>query len=116
MNTPIMLTPSDILGIFLGACAVITATAGAVGVIYSIINKAKAPNRVQNERLDKHEEWLKKHDALLDNDNKRLKQLEDGNKIIQRALLELLKHGIDGNDVDGMRKVRDDLQQYLIDR
>ena len=116
MNTPIMLTPSDLIGLFLGLCAAVTATAGAVGVIVTLINKAKTPNRMQNERLDKHEEWLKKHDALLDNDNKRLRQLEDGNKIIQRALLELLKHGIDGNDVDGMRKVRDDLQQYLIDR
>jgi len=116
MNTPIMLTPSDILGIFLGACAVITATAGAVGVIYSIINKAKAPNRMQNERLDKHEEWLKKHDALLDNDNRRLKTLEEGNKIIQKALLALLQHGIDGNDVAGMKKVKAELEEYLIDR
>ena len=116
MNTPIMLTPADIINLFLGACGAITATAGAVAVIYAIVQKARTPNQTQNERLDKHEEWLKKHDALLDNDNKRLKQLEDGNKIIQRALLELLKHGIDGNDVDGMRKVRDDLQQYLIDR
>ena len=116
MNTPIMLTPSDIINIFLGACGIITATAGAFAVIYSLVQKAKSPNRMQNERLDKHEEWLKKHDAMLDNDNKRLKLLEDGNRITQRALLELLKHGIDGNDVDGMRKVRDDLQQYLIDR
>ena len=116
MNTPIMLTPSDILGIFLGACGVITATAGAVAVIYSIIQKAKTPNRMQNERLDKHEEWLKKHDVMLDNDNKRLKSLEDGNKIIQKALLALLQHGIDGNDIEGMKKVKNELQQYLIDR
>lgn len=116
MNTPIMLTPADVINIFLGACGVITATAGAFAVIYSLVQKAKTPNKVQNERLDKHEEWLKKHDAMLDNDNKRLKLLEDGNRITQRALLELLKHGIDGNDIDGMRKVRDDLQQYLIDR
>ena len=116
MNTPIMLTPNDIIGIFLGACGVITATAGAIAVIYNIINKAKAPNRMQNERLDKHEEWLKKHDALLDNDNRRLKTLEEGNKIIQKALLALLQHGIDGNDIEGMRKVKDELQEFLIDK
>lgn len=111
-----MLTPDDLINLFIGACGAITITAGALAVIYKWINRARTPNRLQNERLDKHEEWLKKHDAMLDNDNKRLRQLEDGNKIIQRALLELLKHGIDGNDIDGMRKVRDDLQQYLIDR
>ena len=116
MNTPIMLTPSDIINIFLGACAVITATAGAFAVIYALIQKVKSPNRVQNERLNKHEEWLKKHDAMLDNDNKRLNNLEKSGTITMKALLALLKHGIDGNDVDGMRKVKDELEQYLIDR
>lgn len=116
MNTPIMLTPSDLISIFLGMCAMLTATAGAVGVIVAIVNKVKTPNRMQNERLDKHEEWLKKHDAMLDNDNKRLNNLEKSGTITMKALLALLKHGIDGNDVAEMKKVKDELEQYLIDR
>lgn len=116
MNTPIMLTPNDLIGIFLGACGVITAAAGAVAVIYSLIVKAKTPNRMQNERLDKHEEWLKKHDALLDNDNRRLNELEKSSNLTIKALLALLKHGIDGNDIESMRKVKEELAEYLIDR
>lgn len=116
MDAPIMLTPSDIINIFLGACGLITATAGAFAVIYSLVQKAKSPNRMQNERLDKHEEWLKKHDAMLDNDNKRLIALEKSNNLTMKALLALLKHGIDGNDITGMKKVRDELEEYLIDR
>ena len=111
-----MLTPSDIIQIFVGACGVVMTAAGAFAVIYSIIQKAKTPNRVQNERLDKHEEWLKKHDAMLDNDNKRLIALEKSNNLTMKALLALLRHGIDGNDVDGMRKVKTELEEYLIDR
>lgn len=110
------MTPSDIINLFLGACGFITITAGAFAVIYALIQKIKSPNRLQNEKLDKHEEWLKKHDALLDNDNRRLKSIEDGNKIIQKALLALLQHGIDGNDIDGMKKVKTELEEYLIDR
>lgn len=116
MNAPIMLTPADIINIFLGACGLITATAGAFAVIYSVVQKAKSPNRMQNERLDKHEEWLKKHDALLDNDNKRLIALEKSNNLTMKALLALLKHSIDGNDTASMKKVRDELEEYLIDR
>lgn len=116
MNTPITMTPNDLVSLFLGACAVITATAGAFAVIYAVIVKLRTPNRLQNEKLEKHEEWLKKHDALLDNDNRRLKSIEDGNKIIQKALLALLQHGIDGNDIDGMKKVKTELEEYLIDR
>lgn len=116
MNTPIMLTPSDLINLFLGACGIITATAGAFAVIYSIVQKAKTPNKMQNERLDKHEEWLKKHDAMLDNDNKRLNNLEKSGTITMKALLALLRHGIDGNDVESMKKVKSELEQYLIDR
>ena len=116
MNTPIMLTPSDLIELFLGLCAAVTATAGAVGVIVTLINKAKTPNRMQNERLDKHEEWLKKHDAMLDNDNKRLNNLEKSGTITMKALLALLRHGIDGNDIESMKKVKSELEQYLIDR
>lgn len=116
MNTPIMLTPTDIVNIFLGACGIITATAGAFAVIYSLVQKAKNPNKMQNERLDKHEEWLKKHDALFDNDNKRLSALEKSNNLTMKALLALLKHGIDNNNIDSMRKVKTELEEYLIDR
>lgn len=116
MNTPITMTPNDLVNLFLGACAVITATAGAFAVIYGIIAKLRTPNRLQNEKLDKHEEWLKKHDALLDNDNKRLNALEKSSNLTMKALLALLQHGIDGNDVEGMRKVKKELEDYLIDR
>ena len=116
MNTPITLTPNDLISLFLGACGVITATAGAFAVIYAIISKLRMPNKIQNEKLDKHEEWLKKHDALLDNDNKRLNALEKSNSLTMKALLALLKHSIDGNDTAGMKKVRDELEEYLIDR
>ena len=68
------------------------------------------------ERLDKHEEWLKKQDALLDNDNKRLSALEKSNNLTMKALLALLKHGIDNNNIDSMRKVKTELEEYLIDR
>ena len=111
-----MLTPLDIINIFLGACGIITATAGAFAVIYSLVQKAKNPNKMQNERLDKHEEWLKRHDALFDNDNKRLSALEKSNNLTMKALLALLKHGIDNNNIDSMRKVKAELEEYLIDR
>jgi len=116
MITTLTFTLPQLLGGFLAVCGGITAVAAAINVIANGIAKAKAPNRMQNERLDKHEEWLKKHDALLDNDNKRLKSLEEGNRVTMRALLARLRHGIDGNDVESMRKAESDLQEYLTDK
>ena len=114
MDTPIIFTPSQLVTIFLGACGLVTATAAAGGVIITWIHKFKAPNKLQDEKLKAHEEWLKKHDAMLTNDNARLKKLEEGTNITLKALLALLRHGIDGNDVESMKRVRDELQSYLI--
>ena len=115
MDTPIVFTPSQLIGVFLAACGLITAVGAAGAVVVAWINKLKAPNKLQDQKIEKHEEWLKRHDTMLTNDNNRLKNLEEGTNITLKALLALLRHGIDGNDIEGMRKVRDELQQYLID-
>ena len=116
MTAPITFTPAELIGIFLAVCGGITATAAAINVIANAISKAKSPNRLQNERLDRHEEWLKRHDSMLDNDNRRLNELERSSNLTMKALLALLKHGIDGNDVEGMKKVKDEIEDYLIER
>lgn len=109
MDTPIMLTPSQLIGLFIGACGVITAIAGAGAVIVSCINKIRAPNKLQNTRLDKH-------DQLLSINDSRLKTLEKSSTITIKALLALLQHGIDGNDVESMKQVKRELEEYLIGR
>ena len=116
MNTPIMLTPNDLITIFLGACGFVITVGGAVALIAKAVTSLRTPNKLQNERLDKHEEWLKKHDAMLDNDNKRLKSLEESNNLILEGLFALLSHGIDGNDVEDMKKAKKNLNDYLIHR
>lgn len=59
----------------------------------------------------------------LDNDNKRLKALEDAqdeqektNRVLMRALLALVNHGIDGNGIEGLKKTRDELTNHLCEK
>ena len=59
---------------------------------------------------------LDTHSKQLDSDLKRIKSLEDGQIIVMQTLLALTQHAINGNNVDALRKSRDDLQQYLIHR
>lgn len=107
MDTPIMLTPSQLMGFFIGACIAVTTIAGAGAVVISFVNKLKAPNKLQNTRLDRH-------DQMLNNDDIRLKTLEKSSTITIKALLALLQHGIDGNDIESMKKVKRELEEYLI--
>lgn len=77
---------------------------------------AKAPNAQQNERLDALEEWRKTVDLKLLNDNKHLTNIDEGERVTQRALLALLDHGIDGNNVKQMQEAKTELQNHLINR
>lgn len=62
------------------------------------------------------EEQVRDHEEKLKKDNGRLKELEDGNRIMMRAMMALLSHDINGNSNDKLRESLDEIQQYLIDR
>jgi hypothetical protein len=62
------------------------------------------------------EEEVEKHSGFLDNGKPRLDGIEGGQRGDQRALLALLSHGIDGNDIDAMKDSKKELQNYLIKR
>ena len=59
---------------------------------------------------------VERFEQLFDNDNKRLVELEKGNRIMQQSMLALLSHALNGNDVDSLKKAKDNLQNYLIDK
>jgi hypothetical protein len=56
------------------------------------------------------------YDAHFKQDLKRIEAIEEGNKITQQALLALINHAIDGNDVEEIRNASRDLTNYLIRR
>lgn len=61
-------------------------------------------------------EWRRDIDAKLRNDNERIKSLEEGNRVICKALMALLSHEINGNSNDKLQKALSDLNTYLIER
>lgn len=98
-----------------GASAVVLLWS-AVETILKIVKAAKAPNDKQNDRLDKVEKRLDTVEGKLDKDNERLDAIVSDNRITQRALLALLDHGIDGNNIKQMQDVKDDLYVHLTEK
>ena len=77
--------------------------------ICEAIERIRKPNKTQDARIAELESKSVK-------DFNRLNKLEEGNIVTQRALLALLAHGIDGNDIEAMRKAKAELTDYLIER
>ena len=65
---------------FLAMCGSVATIAGAGAIIYKIYKSAKRPDTERDETLARHQ-------RLLENDNKRLKELEESNKIIMQSML-----------------------------
>lgn len=101
---------------FLALCGAIVAVSAAIGVIVTAVKKAKTPETKQNERIETLEHRVDKHDELLGNDKRRLDKIDEGNRVTQRALLAMLKHSLDGNDTDSLRRAESDIERYLIEK
>lgn len=90
-------------------CVGITTLGGAGAIIISIIKWWRQPDKTRDKMLNEHEK-------KLGNDNKRLNELEESNRIMMQSMLAIMSHLIDGNHTDQLQKARDDLQEYLIRR
>ena len=119
----IMFTPTELVSFFIWICASIITVSTAVGIIVKAVEKAKAPENKQNARLDKIDGRLDDIDKTIEkfreyftNDDNRFKAIERSNKITQTALLALLKHSLNGNDVAALKEAEKDLENYLIEK
>lgn len=123
MDAMIVFTPAQLLGAILALCGAIVSIAGAGAVILKIVHAANKPNEEQNNRLDALEKRLKgydekflEYDRRFTSDKNRLDKMKEGNRVTQRAILALLAHAIDGNNIEPLKDAEEALQQYLINR
>lgn len=95
----------DFFLMFLSGCGVISIIGGA----WVVIKKLKQPS-------DEFHKQVQNHEVYLQRDFERLNEIETDNKVICKALLVLINHGITNNGIDRMKEVRDELQQHLINK
>ena len=100
------------------AVAWVIAAAAAFATIFKAIEILKSLRK--SPELSSR---IKKHDELLDNDNRRIGELEDAIKgqqkaqaVMFRALLSQINHELTGNSVDNLRAARDEIQAFLTNR
>lgn len=110
------ITGDNLWALLLAAASAIVLLSNAAEKIVVAVKAAKAPNDMQNKRLDALEKRMDGIDAKLDNDNRRLDSIEAGNRASHQALLALLDHGIDGNNIEQMKDAKETLQRHLINR
>lgn len=127
MNEPIGITPAELWSVVLAVCGAIITVSGAIAVIVNFVHKAKEPNKIQNERINKLEEdvetingRLERGDKHFLSDAERMSSLEHEvkttNKVIIESLQALTSHAIDGNNVEQLKQSEKTLNNYLINK
>ena len=100
----------------LGAASGLVLLYNAAEKIIKTIQIARAPNAKQDERIGKLEEWRKEVDRKLNHDKDALADIQKGNHAMFKALLALLDHSIDGNNITQMQDAKSELYTHLTDR
>lgn len=123
MDNVISFTPGQLIAVILAICGAIVTISAALGVITKALEKAREPEKEQNTRLDKIDKRLDEIDKTIakfreffTNDDNRFKAIEKSNKITQTALLALLKHSLNGNDIESLKTAEKSLEDYLIEK
>lgn len=114
------LTPMETAIVVFGAIMVVASAVNTLGAALERIIKAvkasKAPDMEQNSRLTTLEADMREVKEKLGADYRHLEALDEGSRVTQKALLALLAHGIDGNNVKQMEEAKHDLENHLINR
>lgn len=79
-----------------------------LGNVVKVIKEWRTPGLTVNQ-------WRTEMDENMRDNNERIKKVEDGNKVIMKALIAMMNHEINGNSVDKLQKALSELNDYLID-
>ena len=113
MDHQIVFTPDDVYRVILAIAGFIVSVAAAIRVILEAINKAKEPDKVQNERITNLEDDV----MLLKRDFKKYAEKQERQdeawNIYMQAMFALINHSIDGDDVEELKVVRKQMQSFL---
>ena len=100
----------------LGLCGMIAAIGGAA----AILAKVFAPINEMKRRIDAleklHKDDQKSNEGRFKTDLIAIEQLEESNKRICKCMVALMDHEITGNSIERMKKTRDELNDYLIEK
>lgn len=108
------MTISELWGWLSMVLAAIVLISNAAEKIVVAAKAVKAPEYKQNEEIETLKKDVADIKEKLNRDNDRLNDSQTASHITQEALLALLEHGLNGNNVDQMTAAKQKLQNYLI--
>lgn len=100
----------------LAVASAIVLLSNAAEKIGKAIQAARAPSQQLSKRMTEIEERMSAAEKKLEKGQEHFEAIDASNRVTQVALLALLDHGIDGNNIKQMQSAKEELQTHLINR
>lgn len=97
-------------------CKNVSVIGAAAGVLYSLYARAKKPQEDMEQRIEAIESDIKDIKTKLDNDYSKINQNRDDTQLLMRSMFNLIENKITGNNIEGLKKTRDELIQALTEK
>ena len=117
MHHQIVFTPDDVIAIVHSVCNMIGEIAVVVGALVALFAWMRKPKEKRLKELDDHEKRITTCEGEIAEIQESLKETEQefkrmdrSDRVFQRGMLALINHSLDGNNVDEMESVRDELR------
>lgn len=85
-------------------------------LLYTFVRFSQKPSRTQDERIASLETRVEHLEECGLSSASHIAAIDEGNKVMQQAMLAMLDHAIGNEDVDSIKKARSNLFNYLTNR
>lgn len=100
----------------LAVASAIVLLSNAAEKIGKAVQAARAPSQQLSKQMAEMEKRMSAAEKKLEKDQEHFGAIDASNRVTQVALLALLDHGIDGNNIKQMQSAKEELQTHLINR
>lgn len=104
------------IALWLSVCGFVVTTGGLVAAISKLWQWVKRDTREATTHLETVDDWLASDKKRIESLERRQDDFERQNRLQLKALMQLMTHEIDGDHVERLAEVRDEINTYLIER
>lgn len=107
-------SPAEIMSFTVALCGLALTVLNIIdkGIIWH--KNAEEPQVQMREKIDRLEERVEQLEIERSKDQVKFDGAAFGGEVMMKAVLALLSHSIDGNNTDGLKKAKDEVNDYLV--
>ncbi len=97
-------------------CTLIISISTIINVAIVLRNKVHEPEENQNDRISKLERRMDSLEAEVEENKSMLLDIEAGMQVTHKALLALMSHALNGNNIAKLQEAHKALEDHLVER